>query len=594
MAKRSLLEDLLGGFSSTLRGLSLVAIPMAILGCEDGCKGGIIGPDDDDDTTSGYTAEDLKNSVKCYDPDDNLVELDIMIEDETYRCIFDAPDDFGGDVIISYSGLQEESISINESSLIATITPDMYDANLTTLADGSDIALKDEQSSLTFSIRNDDYVGGMDIELPFDVYVNNEAPTLENPNLDLGRIMVGEDIPGFNILDEAGVTDREDELDGNGDYNNDLKCQVTETPEGLTVDDDCNVSGAFAATGDYNFEVDVIDPQGDFATVTITAGAFDYPTVDVLVSDFFTNGIMTDGNGSDIVSYVNVKCNDQGTPDFESTIATDLTGFASILVESPALAAGTQEVECLVVSDDETDPTDLGRYAAVGLTETVGSGNTSLEAWLISSEDYDSNAQGATGVDNSIWHLFARNAEMESVYGINAGGDLFKVNGGGIITSELVDGDVEFYNYTLSDVINNLDPSINPPGYTGVLVQDSVGGMITIDWNETAGVVDVTRNVTGTNIDSGTVTLDGTYYYDATVEAVGILIASGALSGTVEEGDIGNFTNLTYSNGTDNPSYLGQMQTLIRQYYPHDLNQTFVTFDGDQVNVRYTDGDVEF
>jgi len=368
---------------------------------------------------------------------------------------------------------------------------------------------------------------------------------------------------------------------------------------GVSVDPDGYVSGALENWGDQTLEVVAVDPQGEESLpVIITASGFDYPTLDVTaVKDFLTDGRLTDGNGSDIVSYVTVKCNHLGTPDFETTVATNLDGVASIVVESPVIANGTAtEVECVPAFDDETDSSDLGRYVAVGQTINVSEGsNTSLEAWLIPVEWYDGNAQSATGVDNSIWHLFARNAEMENVHGVVANGALFKVNGGGVITTELIDGDPDFYDYAINDVINSLDASINPPGYTGVLVQDAVGGMVRINYDSNANSVNVTRDVTGTNINSGEVILDSTHYYDATTEAIGICVVTGGLSGTTtpNEGGLGGFTNLTYSNGTDNPAYLGQMQTLIRQYFPHDINQIFVTFDGNDINVHYTDGDID-
>jgi len=204
MARKSLLEILLAG-----------AAIATFAGCE-GCTQ----QDDDDDTgdddtttEAPYTEQDVRDSVKCYDSNEDLIDLVAMNEGETVRCVFDGPDEFDGKVEISYAGLSEDSIAINESSLTATMTPDMYDCNLIAIADGSLVDLKDgEKLSLTIHVTEDSVVDDMELVEEYDAHVVNDAPDMADEAIHTGVHEVGEPIEPFYINDETDVTDEQDSL----------------------------------------------------------------------------------------------------------------------------------------------------------------------------------------------------------------------------------------------------------------------------------------------------------------------------------------------------------------------------------------------
>jgi len=586
MARKTLLQLLLTAGAA-----------LTFAGCT-GCEGtGQLNPDDDDDTgdddtttEAPYTAEDI--SFDWYATQGNLTEVDC---DTSNQCFENNEGDGGlgalnandaffeeGNLLynerkitLEANGLMSDSVTIDDVNHTMNVNFGMYDANKTILSDGSVVKIKEETPMAKLSIKDDLHMEDLEITVTFDTYLNNQAPTLDTPVIDLGRVLVGQTIPGGNILDLAGRADREDAIESEV-YDNSSDCEPGdgEIP-GMSLNGCDFPEFEISEVGDFSYEIDVVDPQGEYETATVIASAFSYPTVDVLVSDFFTNGVLTDGN-SDIVSYITVECDDQGTPDFSGSFVTDLLGYANFEIVSPAIAAGAASIDCRVVSDDETNPLDVADYAAVKVEATLSGGDIAIMSpFLLSIETYDGNAQTATGARNTVDDLYNQNGVMEVAYGVNANGAIFAMGSGLPVTSELIDGDAAFYAYALSDYVNNVDPSLTPPGYSGVLVQDAAGGSIAIDWDSNVNLVDVNRVLTGTNINNGNVTLGDGYYYDFIVEAAGMFIATGSISGAVEEGDISYIDDLMFSNGSGYSFHLPQKQLMIRQLYTsetgHDL-----------------------
>lgn len=574
----------------------LAATAALFFGCT-GCEGGTLNPGDDDDDTpeAPYDAEDLRNAPKCYDSNENLIELDVMTEGETVRCVFDAPDEFGGDVIISYSGLQDESISINESSLTATITPDMFDANKTPLATGETFELKEGQLELIYSVRNDHYVGGMDITLPFDVLVIGEAPNLLHPDVNMGMYEVGETVPGGNLLDISGATDDLDVLDGQNGYSNQSSCNgelLDPFGEQVFALNDCDFPEFPVTTwGEFILEYDVIDPQGNATPGVLRFGGYNLPTIGVDVFDFFPGANLGFG-------YVYIDCNNQGVDDFLFPASQQdepfplVNGSVDILIDSEAFKTGqASSIDCYLALVDEQSPSTMSDFADViahvnidqdgNITDlTTGNPVQTIEGELIEAEPYDGAAQQATGALNTVHHFLLRQLGMIDVYGLTDTGEIIRMGNGGIISSQLVQGSQTWYDITRDDYLNN-NPDLNMSGFNGDFIVDSGNGQIKIYLTSNAEIFDINRSVNGTTIQNCDLYIDDLYFTDPVAIGVGMLVCSGALSGASGEEAISNLNELTFSNGSGNPLKVGKLQAAIIQYYPRRRDQLCPSINGD-------------
>jgi len=569
-----------------------IAAAATFAGCS-GCENGdLINTDDDDDSTpdAPYTADDI--SLDCYATEGDL-EGDnpyTATEGTGVLCAADLPDNFEGSAEISASDMQNPDI--NNDDLTAKTTFDMYDANLTVLEDGSEVSLGDHVPTATLKIRDDPYIDDMDITATFDpVYLENQAPTVSNTFIDMGLYQVGETIPGFDLLQVAGAADREQDLDGNGDFEDDLGTEGNpDQVPGMSKDGNQIPDFSITEPGDFEFDYTVVDPQGkESETVTLGWAAYSNPVVPVTgIGDFLYDLPLSNG-------YVWVYCEDEGTPDFMepgifgNPFELDVNGEIDIEIISDALAAGAQLIDCYFAVDNDVDQFDVSSSSGVIFhTQVTPQGTVDpVVVSLLVPEGYDGNAQAATGVDDSVEHLLTTERDMRANEGLpdlTSATDMIWVDNGlpdeFPITCENTNLDNAFYLDGISTYANAMDQNLMPNGSTPAdLFQDSAGGQISVGWDYDAGVLEISRVFSGTTINSGEVLIDNTYELNTRLQAEGMFIVTGAIAGTPAEGDVLD-ENRDFSNGTAYEFDIAQKQLLIRQLYQHDLDQICVEFDG--------------
>jgi len=251
----------------TLNTLIQALLPIAAaatFACSNGCNDGLANNNGNntEDDLGPYTEEDF--GFDCY-----ALEGTIQGEDPNYstfegaevKCDFIMPENFMG--TINYIGGTCGLNHLNDSYISGNFP--MRCTNRTILENGEEVKTSESLPSVEFRIKDDPYVDTLSIKATFyKVYLENQPPTSVNHGINLGLYEVGQPINPLNLLEEGEVEDREDYFNGLADYTNNLKCKVIDGEiSGVTVDENCEVSGYLNNIGEQSMEVVVVDPQGD-------------------------------------------------------------------------------------------------------------------------------------------------------------------------------------------------------------------------------------------------------------------------------------------------------------------------------------------
>ncbi|MFH1839739.1 MAG: hypothetical protein ABH849_01165, partial [Nanoarchaeota archaeon] len=253
----------------TLNTLIQALLPIAAaatFACSNGCNDGLANNNGNntEDDLGPYTEEDF--GFDCY-----ALEGTIQGEDPNYtsfegtevKCDFIMPENFKGRIYSLIGSCSMDHLNVIDHNMSGDFS--MRCTNRTILENGEEIVISGSMPFAEFGIKDDPYVGTLNVRTNFDpVYLNNQPPTSLNPDINLGLYEVGQPIDPLNLLEEGEVEDREDYFNGLADYTNNLKCKVIDGEiSGVTVGENCEVNGYLNNIGEQSMEVIVVDPQGD-------------------------------------------------------------------------------------------------------------------------------------------------------------------------------------------------------------------------------------------------------------------------------------------------------------------------------------------